>query len=256
MILHAIVVGIDRYRDARIRDLRCARADAEAVAAMVEKIRPQERRIQLILNEEATKERLLVAIGEDLPRAVEHPDVVLLYFAGHGSPETSGGPDEVTRYLIAHDTAYEHVYATGIDMERELPRWIQRIPQASMILVVVDACFSGGAGGRTFEGPRLRAERAGSRGPLPISLADLDLGEGRLMLTACDDDQVAREDTSLGHGVFTYYFLRGPAGPDEGSVGVSTFYDELSAAVHLHTQGRQTPVLNGRAVSSRLPYLW
>jgi uncharacterized caspase-like protein len=125
------------------------------------------------------------------------------------------------------------------------------------VLLVVDACFSGRAGGRTFEGPALRRSRTGTRASEPISLKSLNLGEGRLMLSACTDTQVAREDPALGHGIFTYYLLRAPsAAGSTTAIGVHTLYEQLARSVRDHTSGRQTPVINGRSVFAQLPYLW
>ncbi|WP_189530029.1 caspase family protein [Streptomyces roseolilacinus] len=257
MVLHAVVVGVDRYRDPRIADLSWARRDAEAVAELVEQVHPSQRRVTLLLDEEATRRNVHVEIGERLAGEATEDDLVLLYFACHGSPETSPGPNGVDRYLVLHDTEYDHVYATGLSMERELPWLFERITGPPLVVLLVDACFSGRAGGRTFEGPRLRAARASDRAGGTVSLSELELGEGRLMVGACDDDQVARESAELGHGVFTHYLLKGPSAADEGfTVGVHRLYEEVAAAVAEHTGGRQVPVINGRSARARLPYLW
>lgn len=256
-MLHAVLIGIDKYRDPSIRDLSFARADAESLDKLIEdRIHPAERRVSLLLDEEATLRNIKVAIGEDMPRIATNPqDVILLYFACHGSPETESSPDEVSRYLITHDTEYENIYSTGIDMERDLPRWFERIRKPKFVLLFIDACFSGRAGGRTFEGPRLSHIRARVRDTGPISLKVLDLGEGRLMISACDDDQVAREDRYLGHGVFTYYLMEALKRPDGNAdtISVHALYEEVAQAVRAHTNGRQVPVINGRARVARLP---
>lgn len=198
-----------------------------------------------------------VEIGERLAREATEDDVVLLYFACHGSPETSPGPDRIGRYLVLHDTEYDNVYATGLSMERELPWLFERIARPPLVLLLLDACFSGRAGGRTFEGPLLRAARAAARGGGMLSLSELELGEGRLMVGAFDDDQVARESRELGHGIFTYYLLKGPATADDGfTIGVHRLYEEVAVAVAEHTAGQQVPVINGRSARARLPYLW
>ncbi|MFF0000162.1 caspase family protein [Streptomyces avermitilis] len=255
--MHVVVVGVDRYRDPRIRDLSYARADAEAVAELVAKVHPDERSVQVLLDGDATKRNVMVAIGETLPRIAREDDVVLIYFAGHGSPETDGCRNEAGRYLVLHDTEYDNVYATGIDMEHELIRWFERLQHIRLLLLVVDACFSGRAGGRTFEGPSLRRSRSGMRAAEPVVLNSLDLGEGRLMLSASTDRQVAREDPDLRHGIFTHYLLHGPSTDGHPTtVGVHTFYEELALSVHAHTGGQQTPVINGRSELARLPYLW
>jgi uncharacterized caspase-like protein len=268
-MLHAVVVGVDHYRDPTIKDLCYAAADATAVAGLLNRIETQARDVRVLLNEKATRRQVMTAIGEDLPRAVRDDDVVLLYFAGHGTPETEGGPDDVSRYLVTHDTEFESIYATGIDLERDVWRWFERLTRPRLVLLVIDACFSGRAGGRTFEGPRLRRLRETFRDVAPAALDDLHLGEGRLMLSACDDTEVAWEEGRLGHGVFTHFLLRGPnplpgtatapaalAQAGRRTIGIHALYDWLATEVRAHTAGRQTPVLNGRSAHARLPYLW
>jgi uncharacterized caspase-like protein len=257
-MLHAVVVGIDQYRDPDISNLSYACADAEAFGRLLnDGIHPSERSVRVILDAHATKRELMIAIGEDLARAASAEDIIVLFFAGHGSPETSSSPDEVSRYLIAHDSEFDNIYATGIDMQRELPRWFERICKPRLIVLFIDACFSGRAGGRTFEGPHLRRRRARLRTRGPISLANLELGEGRLMMAACDDDQVAREFPALGHGVFTYHLLQALKRKDgsKETIGLNTLYDDIAQNVRAHTHSRQIPVLNGRSVYARFPYL-
>lgn len=258
-MLHAVVVGIDNYRDSRISPLSFARADAEAMAKLLEDgIHPADRSIRRFMDGNATKRALQVAIGEELPRLVEMGDLVLIYIACHGTPESLDSCVQASRYLIAHDTSYENLYADGIDMEIDLQRWFERISNAALIVLMLDACFSGQAGGRTFEGPQLRRRRAKYRTREPISLKNLDLGEGRVMLAACQDDQVASEQRTLGHGVFTHFLLQalGRSSTEEDrTVGLGTLYEEVAAAVKRHTQGRQIPTLNGRQVLAHLPRL-
>src|SRR5690242_9909449 len=100
-MIHAIVCGINSYRDRDIGTLRHACADATAFARLLgDGIEVQDRNITLLLDHEATKRGLMVAIGEDLHRRSKADDVVLLYFACHGSSETQNSLDDVTRYLI------------------------------------------------------------------------------------------------------------------------------------------------------------
>jgi uncharacterized caspase-like protein len=256
MVLRAVIAGVNRYRDSDIADLSYARADAMAVADLLGRLHPSEVDVELLLDEDVTRRNLMVSIGERLPRITSEGDIVLLYFAGHGSPETSAAVEDAARFLILHDTEYHNVFATGLDMERDLPRWFERIHRPRLVLLLTDACFSGRAGGRTFEGPRLRAERSQIRGAT-VSLAGLELGEGRLMIGACDDHQVAREEAALGHGVFTNYLIKGPSGAGDGAtIGILQLYEEIAVAVRAHTGGRQTPVLNGRSALARLPRMW
>jgi uncharacterized caspase-like protein len=259
-MLHAIVIGIDQYQDDVIPRLSFARADAEAIAAALGRVQEDERSIRLLVDEQATRRSIMTAIGEEVHRLVEPDDIVLIYFAGHGSPERRGARDRRSRYLIPHDTDYRRIFATGIDMERDVHTWLERLPDAKLVVIVLDACFSGAAGGRSFTGPLL-AESRTLRGYLddsrPVSIRRLDLGRGRVILCAADDEQLAREDAALGHGVFTHHLLQSLARPRAGAtVDVGDLYQEVSAAVVGATGGAQEPIISlVRAFRPRLPCL-
>jgi uncharacterized caspase-like protein len=258
-MLHAVLVGIDRYKDPDIRPLRYARADAEELAKLFEsRIHPSDRLIHLLRDEEATKENVMVEIGDSLVKVVAQDDVIVLFFAGHGSPETATSLLDASRYLVMHDTRQDRLFGTAIDMERELKALLERLGKARLILLFIDACFSGGAGGRTFEGPHLRqvrAEHRGSRFSL-VSLDSLDFGRGRLILTACNDEQVARESRAMGHGIFSFHLLAALQRPREsGTVSILTLCQELVDGVRGATGGRQIPVINGRLEDARFPSL-
>ena len=82
---------------------------------------------------------------------------------------------------------------------------------------------------------------------------DFDL-EGKLVLAAATEDQVAWEDSELGHGVFTYFLLqglRGEADTDgDHKVTVSELYryvrERVEEYVRLHKGQVQEPVLIGK----------
>lgn len=253
--LHAVVVGINRYQDAQIANLRYATADARAFYEhLVGMLSPDGGNVRLILNEEATLRALRTAIGEDLARAAMPDDIVLLFFAGHGSPETDDRVDHISRYLIMHDTEYDNIYATGLDIETDLMRLLERI-DSRRVVIFMDTCFSGRAGGRTFEGPVLRRLQEEFRAGIS-SFSEFDLGEGRIILSACDDDELAEEDRDLGHGIFTYCLLETllQNSPSDPLISVMALYDAVAERVTQFTNGRQHPVLNGRAKSLKIPY--
>jgi uncharacterized caspase-like protein len=257
-MLHAVVIGINSYQDPRIPNLKYACADADSIARLIESaIHPEDRRVVLLRDSEANAVAIRRAIGEALPRmATAREDIVLLYFAGHGSPETDRYPVRASRYLVAHDTAYDSIFATAIDMEIELVNWFERIQEPQLIILFVDACFSGRAGGRTFEGPMLKKARARLRDG-PIRLKELELGKGRAILSACDDDEVAEEMHDLGHGVFTHALVKVLSNKStHRSISLASVYDQVRQQVRTRTARRQNPVLNGRAAGARLPLFY
>jgi uncharacterized caspase-like protein len=208
MKLYGVFVGIDVYEDQRIRKLNFAVHDAKQFHRIVaERILDRECVTRLLTDHHATKTNILSIIGNQLAGEATADDFVLLYFSGHGSPETSSAVDTVSRYLIMYDTDYEDIFATGLDLERDIVRLLERL-KSNLVVVFIDSCFSGRAGGRTFEGPNLVKAGLDLRGPEGISLQKLKLGGGRVIITACKDNEVAREDRKLGHGIFTFHLLR------------------------------------------------
>lgn len=262
-MFRAVIVGIDTYKDRSIPPLSFARSDAQALSSLLEsRIRSDERSVTLLADEQATRRNLMVAIGEELPTAVEENDTVLLYFACHGSPERRTSRDRRSLYLIPHDAEMQRIYATAIDMERDVPRWLERLAEAGakLVILLLDTCFSGGAGGRTFMGPVLRSSPAVPGyldDPAPISFKELDLGRGQAIFAASDADQVAMESRDLGHGIFTYHLLQALTKPRDGArtVHLGVVYAEVCDAVRCATDERQEPVLNTRLKNARLPSL-
>jgi uncharacterized caspase-like protein len=253
--LHALLVGIDHYQDDRISNLRFAVADARrfhdtAVAAL----HPSEISTCSLYDEAATRPAILKAIGTGLAARAEPEDIVLIHFAGHGSPELNEGANATARYLVPYDAEYDNLLGTGIDMERDLTAVLQRL-RARVVVVFLDACFSGRAGGRTFEGPRLHAEHDLRRWSPQLPL--MELGVGRIVIAAADDDEVAIETVSAGHGLFSRAVIEAllDTSIDAPALAVSTLYDLVAARVTSETDGKQHPVMNGYTRLARIPYL-
>jgi len=244
-MMHTIAIGVDCYADAAIPDLTCARRDAVTIAATLERnLEPAECSVQLLTNEAATARNVRLAIDR-VHAELNRDDIVFVYFAGHGSPERASKRDNAGRYLLAYDTEYAHIHPTSLGMETDVPDWLSRLHDAKLVLLVLDCCFSGRAGGRSVMGPLLRAAGISSLADERlVSLSELELGAGRIILCASDDNQFAQEDTELGHGIFTHCFLdaitRDRAG--ERTVPLTTLYEEIARAVRTATKGAQQPV--------------
>jgi len=68
----------------------------------------------------------------------------------------------------------------------------------------LDCCYSGEAGGRTFQNPLHKG-----RNLLTAEFLEDLASEGRLVVTACDVNEVSLETPKIGHGLFTHYLSRG-----------------------------------------------
>jgi len=254
--LHAVLVGINIYQDPRISNLQFAAADARTFHdALRRTLSAKELNTVLLMDAQATLSSVRRSIGEDLARAAERDDLVLLFFAGHGAPELDDLISPPNRYLIMNDTKYDQIFSTALDMEVELVRLLDRI-RSRNVVVFIDSCFSGVAGGRTLEGPTLNRLRHEFR-TSAFSLSELDFGEGRVLITACKDQELALEDPKLSHGVFTYCLLQTllTDSPSSRIISLLTLYDEIATQVVRITNGEQNPVLKGSMTSQKMPYL-
>lgn len=247
-MLYGVFIGIDQYRDPQIPLLQCCAQDARRFQQIVsDRLAETDRQTWLFLNETATRTNIMHLIGSELAGRAQPDDMVLLYYSGHGSPEITNTVDTMARYLVPYDTDYDAIFATAIDLERDFLTLSRRI-QSNWVLILLDACFSGKAGGKTFDGPWL------ARSPGRLSLKNLAVGAGRAILTACDEQEVALEAQRLGHSVFTFFLLQTLTNSRLGkTLGVGELYEQLSQKVSQYTQGRQHPILNGRLVGAKIP---
>ncbi len=242
-MFHAVIVGINHYADDKIRDLEFARADAEALAALLNERVDGSRQVTLLVDDCATKARITRVMTEELPRLVGKDDDLLVYFAGHGSPEVDAACGEPSIHAVMHDTDYKRLSVTAINLVSELSAWVRRI-DARSITVVLDASFNGAAGGRTFEGPGLWS------GPRVrhldrVSLNRLAFGSRAALLTACSDKEGANEEPSYRHGVFTHHLLDVLARAPVGAVSLGSVHETVAGAVQFATNGAQNPALHG-----------
>ncbi|MBI4987857.1 MAG: caspase family protein [Rhodocyclales bacterium] len=246
----AVVIGVSDYADSRIPKLRYAANDAQALHDWL--VSPQggryaPSRVKLLLNRNATAAAIKEALYTWLRQAIEE-DIVVIYFAGHGSPDSPDTPQNL--YLLPHDTRYDAIASTGFpmwDVETALKRFIK----AKRVVVLADACHSGGVGA-TFD----MARRAlGDVQPNRISTGLQNLatvGEGIAVISASDDRQLSAESAKFGggHGVFTHYLLEGLKGQadynKDSRVTLGELIPFLSEHVRRETLNAQSPTVAGR----------
>lgn len=239
------VVGVSNYRETSIVDLEFAKADAVAVRSHYRGLGvPADQVIELV-DESATLANIKRILGTDLVKHANNPDdLVLIYFAGHGEMEadrSSADSDGYSKYLLPYDANREDLFGSALSME-ELSRILQRL-HAERVVLIIDSCFSGAAGGRTPYEPNIT-----SRGVITDEfLARIaSLGKGRVILTASGSREVARESNEHRHGVFTHFLLEGLRGAADidrdGRIDVDEIYKYVSQKVSVATHGQQNPM--------------
>jgi uncharacterized caspase-like protein len=246
----AVVIGVSDYADSRIPSLRYANADARVIYDWL--VSPDGGRyapahVKLLLDRDATGVSIREALFNWLRQAIEE-DVVLIYFAGHGSPDSADTPNNL--YLLPHDARYQSIASTGFpmwDIETALKRFIK----AKRVIVVADACHSGGVG-EGFDVAR-RAVDAAPANQIMRGLQGLTVvGPGVVVLSASDEKQYSAEGPMFGggHGAFTHYLLEGLRGAadynQDGRITLGELIPYLSENVRRATHNAQSPTVAGR----------
>lgn len=155
-----------------------------------------------------------------LPKNVKPESRVYFYFSGHGAPDPATGQ----AYLMPWDGDAGFLKDTAYPVRR-LYQKLDEL-KAKEIVVALDACFSG-AGGRSVlpEGAR----------PLVTKVVQEAPADSRLTLfTAAGGSEITATLPEQGHGMFTYFFLKGLAGAASdarGAVPARALYDYLKPKV-------------------------
>jgi hypothetical protein len=255
----AVVIGVSEYDSRQIPRLRYAARDADAMYEFLTKSAGYAKDHVLLLTDTSqtrpTLRNIKRALGDFLARRAGRDDMVLIYFAGHGAPEVDvagAESDGLSKYLVPQDGDPDSLYTSALPMD-EIQRIFGRI-QAERILLLLDTCYSGTAGGRSFARQRVRATGLNDQ-----FLERLTRSRGRVIITASGPNEVAFELDELGHGVFTYYVLEGLQGKadrnGDGIVTVSELYEYVEDQVDHAARragGRQRPLMKGE-IEGTLP---
>jgi WD40 repeat protein/uncharacterized caspase-like protein len=204
-----LLVGVNQYQDSQFPCLRYSAVDCQVLAtalanATKEKFSNIEVRIYHDFAEELPVLATVYASLQEITKAAKNSDTILFYFSGHGILQ----PELQQVFLCLQDTQKENLQNTGLSVQKLLQLFGNS--QAQHQLVWLDACHSGGM---TLRG-----------NPTPHLLQALQQraakSQGFYALLSCDTNQQSWEFPELGHGVFTYYLMRGLNGEAADSQGI------------------------------------
>jgi helicase len=226
MAFHGLFIGISKYAEPDVQELVGAARDATALHALFHDTISGSSPI-LLTNEQATVQKVREAL-EKLEKEAGSDDTVVLYFSGHGSHD---------HRLATHDVSLANLGATTISMQ-DIADFFKRTA-ANRVLFILDCCFSGGAPAKVLEDS-----------PIPKSgMAPFEelAGEGRVLLTACDVNEVAYESPITRHGLLTKALLDSFLN-SSGPVDILSTMDKVLGSVRAEAARMgivQTPVLLG-----------
>jgi tetratricopeptide (TPR) repeat protein len=227
---YALIIGIAQYQNLPAEaQLRYSERDAEAIYSIL--ISPEggnfrAENVHRLVGPRATLASVKKEIEQWLPSVAKDGDRVLIYFAGHGFVYQGAG------YLAPYDFNSNNIAGTGYPMD-DLGRVFGSVIKGKWKVLLTDSCHSGAI---------TPAEDAAY-----LNKRLLDLSKSLFSLTASRDRERSFEspDWGGGHGIFTYYVVKGLEGmADENGDGVVTA-DELAEYVRRNVReasgGQQNP---------------
>jgi uncharacterized caspase-like protein len=245
--LWVLLIGVNQYQDPTFPALKYAAIDCQGISkALAAATDPFPHKEFLIHNDLVEQTPSLARVEFSLRRLVSEArvqDTILIYFSGHGVVE----PIEQQTVLCLADTDREHLLNTGLPIQVVLE--MLRHCAAHSQLLWLDACHSGNM--RSLEqSPKMRAGveinsseerlrqqhlRSAQEGNIQLnsstqllaSLRQAVSNRGFYALLSCDEGQQSWEFPDLGHGVFSYYLMRGlngAAADDQGIIDADSLY--------------------------------
>jgi tetratricopeptide (TPR) repeat protein len=226
---YALIIGIAKYQNLPANlQLNFSERDAEAIYSIL--ISPEggnfkAENVHKLVGPKATLANVKREIEVWLPSVAKPDDRVLIYFAGHGFVYQGQG------YLAVYDFDMKNIAGTGYPMQA-LGHTMGGVIQAKNKVLLTDSCHSGA----------ISPEDSAS-----VNRMLSDLHRSLFSLTASRDRERSFEsaDWGGGHGIFTYYVVKGMEGSadtsGDGIVTADELADYVRTQVRQATNGQQNP---------------
>jgi WD40 repeat protein len=202
--LYILSVGVNEYQKNK---LKFSVKDAEAMAEVLSKNGKElysAIHVKKLLDKDATKKGIEDALA-DIARNAKPEDVVLIYLSGHGNNASSREVKSLFYFVPfdfnwSSDSQAEYVAREqGIDAEY-LNETFTKIKSHKVILIL-DACHSGSI--QTAMLAKGEDETKASR----KAMDRMANGTGRFIFASSAGNELSREHSDAGHGLYTYVLL-------------------------------------------------
>ena len=217
--LWILLVGVDRYQDSQnLASLQYSALDCQGLGEALKEATASRNKEVIIHHDFAQRLPRLIEVQQSISQitdAAGTEDTILFYFSGHGVLDAR--TQQVV--LCFNDTDTTRLTTTGLPLKSLLKQLSNCA--ASQQLVWLDACHSGGM---TLRGTDLSDPSSQLVEVLRNKAAE---SKGFYALLSCDRAQQSWEFPELGHGVFTYYLmrgLRGEAADAKGEIEADALY--------------------------------
>jgi hypothetical protein len=269
----ALLIGINRYPQIADADLQGCVNDMELVRSLlVGRFAFPRANTRTLRDGEATRASVLAALDE-LAAAVGEDDVVVLFYAGHGSRLADPrAPGRLIESMVTHDSGRGDKPNRDV-LDEEIDAWVRRINERTPYLtLLLDCCHSGSVTRDPF-GEKTREVEADLRAPAamfaggeppPVLAATRSLGRGAetggtgwppggrraVMVAACRADEFANEHRTFDgekvvrHGALTF-FLGQALARLEGAATWRDVFEQVAPAITAR-YARQHPQAEGK----------
>ena len=247
---HAVVIGVANYRNASPLP-GAVLNDARDVAAVLKSnayCGYDPCNVHLLLDGDATLEQIRAALAS-VARTSGPDDTVVIFFSGHGA--RLGDPADPESALLPVECDAQKLGTTSLS-EAEFSATVQQFA-AQRLLILIDACHSGGAG--SFKG-RLVGELP-ALGYSEKSLGRLAQGTGRVLIASSRASEKSIVFSNARNSVFTSHLLdalRGRAWTSgDGMIRVFEIFNYVSEMVKREVPGRQHPIFKAIDLEDNFP---
>ncbi|MBU3602563.1 caspase family protein [Polynucleobacter sp. AM-25C3] len=156
-------------------------------------------KIKLLSGSSAKRKDILLALRNWLPAEINQGKTeVIIFYSGHGLASADGKK----RYLLPLDANVDLLEDTAIAHDSLIK--IINGYQPKSITLVMDSCYSGVT--KTGK-PLLTAAR-----PIAIYSENENIPQNTTILSAASGSQISISSAEIGHGLFSYFIMRGLEG--------------------------------------------
>lgn len=244
-----IFIGLSEF--ANVNNLTICHQDAIELAAVMQRLGRLDDVI-VLTNEEATLSAIRSAL-QKLARDTEPGDEVFVYWSGHGgqcSDDNNDEEDGYDEYLVPYDAQTNNLADIRKTMlvDDTFGRWLQDF-DGRKVVVILDACFSGGQSSSAKGMSDVPAVKAGQS----FDFFDGELARGKdvgqqetALLCSSTSDQVSFEREEGDLSAMTYYLIKRLK--DNPKLTLPQAYEYVKTEVPAYiadrfTDAKQTPML-------------
>lgn len=255
-IKRALLIGIDQYisndsQGYKIPNLEGCKNDALAIKSLItNRYRFTDKNITELYDHNATRIEILNALEQILKISKEN-DVVLIYYAGHGSQvvnSLSKEEDKLDESIVPADACYDSI--ADISDKTLAGKINQFIDKKVTLTMILDCCHSGSMGrGFLLDLPKIRFRSIRNQDIKDSSdpvFPEKRVNSRYLLISAAQENEPAQEfygEDNLPHGVFTAALIKS-INQQSVEATVMDIFKSISALIKSNGK-RQEPVLAG-----------